>query len=536
MSFTGAGSLLLALFAGAGAAAPAVPAVAATAPAPVALATSPVLNQQASGTWTTTLYLNTASLCPAPSFRLVTTTPAHDDPVTASPKLPACNPAAPASPADPVTGVQLSFKPLAAVPVAATVAITPAQPGVAALSVPVTVHRQVTWDQYAWIPLWSGLGLALLLVLTMLGLRLPDPDADAAAGRARPARMSWKGFWSRPLYAAAAWTFSGSWTTNVTAAGTVIAATLTATGTVAELLPGVELGRFSLLIAVAGGITVAAPLVFGMLNYRFARVDPTTAGVSVITLPAGEPLADIIVPAGATITVPGGADISAEDLPAATTATLGLGATLAVPPGTVITVSTPSGAHSGPALAVPGTSDIAVFGGQQLWVSEGAAVAAASITIGGGHPGDRTLTPGQRIAVPGGAKISFTGRASLRLPEGAQVAAAGTVQDKRSRSSPRLRAPTAYPLPHTSQVVASTMTAMLVASFLTLFGTGAELGILGVLSYLSSAAAGLRVLCVAVTAAAAAIVWFYSVVSIRALADPRPGDAMNASGGTAFML
>ena len=56
-----------------------------------------------------------------------------------------------------------------------------------------------------------------------------------------------------------------------------MAGVLTATGAVTEVLPGVELGRFSLLIAVAGGITVTAPLVFGALNYRFLRVDPTTA-------------------------------------------------------------------------------------------------------------------------------------------------------------------------------------------------------------------------------------------------------------------
>lgn len=60
---------------------------------------------------------------------------------------------------------------------------------------------------------------------------------------------------------------------------------LTASGSVAALLPGVDLGRFSLLLAVAGGITVGAPLLFGALNYRFASVDPTTAGVAAISLP-----------------------------------------------------------------------------------------------------------------------------------------------------------------------------------------------------------------------------------------------------------
>jgi hypothetical protein len=94
MSYLGAGFVLLAVFSGgaAGGSCPAAtaPAASATAPAasasatavaPAAESVSPVLTQQASGIWTTTIYLSTAALCPAsPSFELVTTSPAHGGP------------------------------------------------------------------------------------------------------------------------------------------------------------------------------------------------------------------------------------------------------------------------------------------------------------------------------------------------------------------------------------------------------------------------------------------------------------------------
>jgi hypothetical protein len=98
VGYLGAGFVLLAVLGGTGGGAsgscPAAPVVAATSPAasqspspststsasamaaPASLSPSPVLTQQPSGTWTTTIYLNTAALCPAqPSFELVTTSP-----------------------------------------------------------------------------------------------------------------------------------------------------------------------------------------------------------------------------------------------------------------------------------------------------------------------------------------------------------------------------------------------------------------------------------------------------------------------------
>jgi hypothetical protein len=128
------------------------------------------------------------------------------------------------------------------------------------------------------------------------------------------------------------------------------------------------------------------------------------------------------------------------------------------------------------------------------------------------------------------------GRASLALPAGTLVTAPGSNPGNPARRS-SLRTATVFPVPHLSQVVASQMSSMLLASCITLFGTGAELGILGVLAFsLSSAGFGVRLLCVLAVAVAAAVVWVYGVVSIRALADPKPGDALTATDGTSFIL
>jgi hypothetical protein len=630
MSYLGAGFVLLAVFGGgtAGGSCQGTVPAAATGPAavtspsasagpsapaaPAAESVSPVLTQQASGTWTTTVYLNTAALCPAaPSFELVTGSP--NDVVVGHPSYQPpvdCSPPA-SAPRAPLTAVALTFGPctdLATPPVTAAVVVTPAQAAVP-VQIPVTVRRAVSGYQYLWVPVWCGLGLAALLVLTMLVFTLPDPNANRDAGpnagqsrgADRPDTMSLRELLSRPLYASAAWSFSGSWATNVTTAAAVAGTVLTASGTISELLPGVELGRFSLLIAVAGGITLIAPLVFGALNYRFERVDPTTAGVSVISLPRGPvavlsgwgwrtwrdrfnhrfrsgamvvtlpsedeaPLPDgykvrlpdkgewrwkatIMAPAGATMTLFRGADIPASsqdaaplpeaaftELPGRSAATLKPGAVLSIPPGATITVS-PSDPAAGPRLlALPGASDVTVFAGQQVAIDTQATLAVTDVTMSGPVPSSYRLRQDFTMTVPGGAKISFLGQAMLTLPAGSLVAVPGAGSLDSARRS-NLRATTVYPLPHTGQVVASRMWSLLAAAALTLFGTGAELGILGVLVLsLSSASLSVRVLCVAAIAVAALVVWVYSVVSIRALADPMPGDALNATGGTSFML
>lgn len=603
MSYLGAGLVMFAVLTG-NAAAPASP------PAPVNGSASPVLTQQSSRTWATTIYLNSAAFCPAaPTFALTTTEPAEGvaskpttyripgDTQTSTP-LEVC---AASKAGKGLVEVNLSFYSplLATVPVTAAVVITPA-PATAALGtatpvqVTVIVHRRVTSWEYIWIPLLSAGGIMLLFMGIMLLTGLRDPDTKSK--RIRGAR-----FWYGPVYAASGWTFGGSLATNITTAVAVVTAVLTATSTVGELLPGVELGRYSLLVAGAGLLTAIAPLVFGVLNYRFSRVDPTTAAVSVVTLPSrplaalsrqarkilGVPvpplrpagqlvilddttrfrLADgeektlaeagaapanspvtllsdtrtlaggravrhpraavlptggtaaamtIAVPGGATLTLSGGISIAGTALKA--------GTTVAIPPGATVTLTSAPDAS----VALPGGTDIAIYDGQVLSISKPCYVSDDRV------PPWPPLT-GQ-ITAQGGAKLSFLGRASLTLPPGTQVTAPGSNQDDPAKGT-CLTAAATFPLPHTSQVIAAQMWSLLLASCLTLFGAGAELGILGVLAMgLASAALLIRALLLAAVVAAGLVVSFYSVTSIKALADTTPGDTLNTTRGTAFIL
>jgi hypothetical protein len=570
MSYPGAGLVLLAVLAGTGHLSPSPLPTA----VPESVSASPVLTENASGTWSTTVVLNTAALCTSgkeASFSLATTSPdAHTTDVSATTDLSVLNhQGCKLTPkawealvtSHPLTQVTLSFGPgngfPTTPPVTAAVVITPSTPSASPVQVTVAVHRWVSWLQYLWVPVWCGLGLGLLFLTATLLFGLRDPDNGQIRGRK---------ILNRPLYAGSAWTFSGSWATNVTAAGAVAAAVLTATETVSEVLPGVETGRFSLLIIGAGAITAIAPLLFGALNYNSLQADPTTTGVSVVTLPPGSsmflidppgddtglarettvlPTADIAVPAGATMTLSGGGRTGngKTGKPGSQRADVTLlpGATLTVPPGATIKVATTT-AESREVLALPGTTDIVVLDGQQVKITQPVTVAAKDVSSKRRSSPPRhaprkssyTLRREQSLALQGQAKISFLGQARLRLPAGTSISAPN--EEGPVKPAP-LRAATSFVLPRSAEVVASRMWPLLLASVLTLFGTGAELGILGVLAcWLSSAESAVRWVSGALLGVTALVVLYYGVVSIKALADPTPGDALNAAGGSSFIL
>jgi hypothetical protein len=81
-------------------------------------------------------------------------------------------------------------------------------------------------------------------------------------------------FWRTPLFAGAAWSFGDSWATSVTPLTALAGGVLTASGAVAGLVPGVDLTRFGLLMALVGGLTTIAPLLFGALNSLFPERKP----------------------------------------------------------------------------------------------------------------------------------------------------------------------------------------------------------------------------------------------------------------------
>ena len=242
----------------------------------------------------------------------------------------------PGETASPITAVTLSAS-LAEVPLSATLVVTPsplAAASEAQLDVTLAVHRHVSVFQYLVIPVCSGAVLAALLIIATVAFGVPRsrrPARPPRSGR-RNAHLDKEDFWRRPLYAASAWTWGDSWVTNITAVGTLIGTVLTASSGVAALLPGVDQGRFSLLLATAGGVSVIAPLIFALLNYRFSRQNPATARIMQISLPAGH--------GGFTVTMPVGGSVAASS-----GGTLDSGQALS--PGTTLDVPVNGDGHGG---------------------------------------------------------------------------------------------------------------------------------------------------------------------------------------------
>jgi hypothetical protein len=265
--------------------------------APLAGSASATLTQVNAGEWTATVYLDTAALCagknPAGNkFSLVTGKP-NSVTGAAAPQYPdgplACGSAA----ASPVTAVKLTFTPsLSAVPQTATLTVTPPQAlllvGDPPVQVPLTVRRTVSPWQYVGIPAICGAALAvlLLLVLMLIGMpgegKAPTPERGQADSGQQANRVRWgPAFWQTPLFAGAAWSFGDSWATSVTPLTAVAGGVLAASGAVAGLVPGVDLTRFGLLMALVGGLTTLAPLLFGAVNSLFpakAAGGPAPAG------------------------------------------------------------------------------------------------------------------------------------------------------------------------------------------------------------------------------------------------------------------
>ncbi|HEY6494265.1 MAG TPA: hypothetical protein VIZ43_13390 [Trebonia sp.] len=101
------------------------------------------------------------------------------------------------------------------------------------------------------------------------GVEAPADAAPPWAGQAN--RVHWGlAFWRTPLFAGAAWSFGDSWATSVTPLTALAGGVLTASGAVSGLVPGVDLTRFGLLMALVGGLATFAPLVFSALNSLFA--------------------------------------------------------------------------------------------------------------------------------------------------------------------------------------------------------------------------------------------------------------------------
>jgi hypothetical protein len=163
------------------------------------------------------------------------------------------------------------------------------------------------------------------------------------------------------------------------------------------------------------------------------------------------------------------------------------------------------------------------------------------------------VTAGQRITVdgaahdaPAGANISFLGQARVTVPARACVIAPTERQPATAPDGTLHRVPrqskvaerVEFTLPRSGDVVAARMGTLLVASCLTVFGIGAEIGVIGwVLCFdLAVAPDYARWLSLIGGFAVAALLLVYGVLAIRSLADSRDGSPLANARNSSFML
>jgi hypothetical protein len=466
-------------------------------PSVSAAASNPVLSQGPSGAWTTTVVLQASDACLSKlDYELVITppgTPASGRvdghvPIQPPGSAPVACPSATTAQDEQVT---VAFT-LSSPPLSATLVIIDAKdknraaPTTIAMS---AVHRYVSAGQYLGYPALAGLLLAFLFA-AFCAIFWPNrvrPDG----GRLR-----------RPIYASATWTFKDSWATNISLGATTIAAILTGAGAVSTQLPGVQLDRYAVLMAVCGVIIVSAPFFFGILYVLFSRSRPTVQKNA--TLVHEGPLA-IQVPGGANLTVPSPED--KDPIP--------------VTPGTIMI-----GKDVYPVL--PGDNTIVLTernGGTLKVTGAGGQVAADTVQI----TSPFTVLPDGDFSF---ATLKFAGFAAIPLDKGMASRAPNEWQDVKKFS-----AATTLRVPLGDNLIVADFRSLIPASLVTMFGIGAELGIVGVLAFsLSDRTALIRIVALILVILAALAVLGYAVATTCALADSTPGSALTPDSSTAATL
>ena len=495
--------------------------------------TTAVLTQKSAELWTTSIVVDVSPAClHGLHYELVTTWP--DDRVPGKvAKVIGLGPGVPGRKAgqpdcaDPAaltsawgSEVDLHFRMVfAAVPRGAAVVLEDPD-GIAVLpAITLTIHRQVTLTDYLVIPVGCGVVLAVLFLAAVImiviwddirdqrrpGPRLEQPRMDLS----RNGRSFWKRFWQQPLFASAAWTFKDSWATNVTVGVSATGAILAAFGTVSTLFPGVQLDRFAILMAGFGAIIAVAPLVFGIANALWPNSYLTLPDNSLARPPTGKP-AILHAVAGASISLPEGTTHDGSD-----------------PSTKAVTASVlPTSTESAPLMEIRGgwialTRDgtIALAGGGTVVVKT--LPAEVSITVG-----------------PAGAVVKVTGVADLTLPPDTEVITPANAAPDLPGTTPRvirLRRKSILKVPSAGNVMNADMRSVAPAAVFTMFGIGAELGLLGVLAwFLSTESTAVRVSALVVLVLAALIVLGYAWSTTRSLADAGQGSALSASS-TSFV-
>ena len=547
----------------------------------------PVLTQQSPTTWTATVLLGESSVCLAEltgkppkrsnvpmakelSYRLVTTSPdyvvagmvvgtaelsafpATDalalDPATLSPIGKSALPASCTAPADETTSaeteVSLAFTltaPFPTVPLTATLVIDDPRGQVPVTGTQLmTIRALVTAWQYLLFPVYSAVAMVIAFSIGVwLLARLRRTKQKDPRERDNP----WKGdppddvpgFWRRPVYASAAWSFTDSPATTISAAATVLAGVLAGAGAASTLLPGIQVDHFAVLLAAWAVVVVAAPIVFGFLNTAIgASRSLLPDNAALLRFPADQ--AVLHAPGGASITFAGGATAGAPG----NAITWKPGGTLTVPPDSKIMVNF---ARDTGTMVLPGDSSVVLTGisSVQVGVSRG-----RQFTVPADAMRDQAslgmLTSGEEIRPPltprsrptqDGVTLKAVGFITVTVPTGTQVHYPFPDQGitKTFSQDTYLR------IPMGDKTIVADMRSLIPASLVTIFGIGAQLGLLGMLAGELSALPSLaHDIAWAIVGVIATVMVGYSVVATSELASSRPGSALASQSQSSYIL
>ena len=268
-------------------------------------------------------------------------------------------------------------------------------------------------------------------------------------------------------------------------------------------------------MAICGLILVSAPSVFGILNTLSSRSRGTVPDAAEL-LPPGTGAAKLLPPGTEwKINVPGGASLTVPSAPAQDP--------FPVTPGTTIT-----GKNVIPVILNDGTIVLKGNRNNLTMTAEGAPAdtnPVVEITPSAESTSPVALPPGRFPFVT----IKVAGFATIELPaETTAQAPGGTTTFKRK---------TLLRVPQGNNVIVADFRSLIPAALLTMFGIGAELGILGVLAFsLSNRTLPIRWAALALVIVMAGTVLGYAIATTRTLAGPTPGSALTANLSTATIL
>ena len=226
--------------------------------------------------------------------------------------------------------------------------------------------------------------------------------------------------------------------------------------------------------------------------------------------------------AGATVTLPAGTSVQHGS----GTRAISSPATVTIPPGNPDSLSLSKGW-----IALPGDGTIILSGDVEIGIG-------VPVSLPGAPPGaPRALRyPPKTIHVekndpitvgkPGGT-LKIVGVADVTLPAGTEIS---TPTGAPKLPQTVLANDVSLKIPTAGNVIQAELRSVILAALVTMFGIGAQLGILGVLSFYLSAESGpARWAAVMLLALVALIVGLYAGLTTRAMADARPGSALSAS-------